>query len=279
MRSELTIEEEDNLADYLRLGMSITEARETFQKEVEMAEIKEKPSKRNNCNNWQLQRSQQREWKRKRTWWPFLQLVTMMRIASWNLCLGLKNKKDYIYDTLHEEKIDICLFQEVEILKNYPMNILSSKDFKLEIEKATVKARCAIAIKNNVDYTRRNDLEDVDLNMCVIDLTGPNNYRIINFYRPFNPPNNFSQLEHFAMQMNKIDKLFDNLNGKQIIIAGDFNLDDSMRFSTEYRNKQLFEIQNVVVEKYNLSQIITFHTWSKVVNNNLKESTLDHFYV
>ena len=203
----------------------------------------------------------------------------MMRIASWNLCLGFKNKKDYIYDTLHEEKIDICLFQEVEILKNYPMNILSSKDFKLEIEKATVKARCAIAIKNNVDYTRRNDLEDVDLNMCVIDLNGPNNYRIINFYRPFNPPNNFSQLEHFAMQMNKIDKLFDNLNGKQIIIAGDFNLDDSMRFSTEYRNKQLFEIQNVVVEKYNLSQIITFHTWSRVVNNNLKESTLDHFYI
>ena len=81
------------------------------------------------------------------------------------------------------------------------------------------------------------------------------------------------------MQMNKIDKLFDNLNGKQIIIAGDFNLDDSMRFSTEYRNKQLFEIQNVVVEKYNLSQIITFHTWSRVVNNNLKESTLDHFYI
>ena len=40
LRSELTIEEEDSLADYLRLGMSITEARETFQKEVEMAEIR-----------------------------------------------------------------------------------------------------------------------------------------------------------------------------------------------------------------------------------------------
>ena len=49
LRSELTIEEEENLADYLRLGMSITEARETFQKEVEMAEIrlKVRESKRN----------------------------------------------------------------------------------------------------------------------------------------------------------------------------------------------------------------------------------------
>ena len=49
LRSELTIEEEDNLADYLRLGMSITKARETFQKEVEMAEIrlKVRESKRN----------------------------------------------------------------------------------------------------------------------------------------------------------------------------------------------------------------------------------------
>ena len=49
LRSELTIEEEENLADYLRLGMSLTEARETFQKEVEMAEIRLKirESKRN----------------------------------------------------------------------------------------------------------------------------------------------------------------------------------------------------------------------------------------
>ena len=36
----LTKEEEDNLSDYLKLGMSIEEARDYLKKEIEMAEIK-----------------------------------------------------------------------------------------------------------------------------------------------------------------------------------------------------------------------------------------------
>ena len=39
-KSRLTREEEDNLADYLALGMTLTEARQAFQKEVEMAELR-----------------------------------------------------------------------------------------------------------------------------------------------------------------------------------------------------------------------------------------------
>ena len=34
--------ESENLADYLRIGMSIKEAREAFKKELEMAELKQK---------------------------------------------------------------------------------------------------------------------------------------------------------------------------------------------------------------------------------------------
>ena len=37
---KLTREEEDNLAEYLNLGMSIEEARDTFKKEIEMAELR-----------------------------------------------------------------------------------------------------------------------------------------------------------------------------------------------------------------------------------------------
>ena len=105
-----------------------------------------------------------------------------VRIASWNLCLGLKKKKDYVLNTLRQEHIDICLLQEVEIPRDFPTNILSSRDYKLEVEKATIKARCAILIKNEVEYTRREDLEDIDLGMCVIDINGSLNYRIINCY-------------------------------------------------------------------------------------------------
>ena len=41
-RERLSREETDNLSDYLRIGMSINDARQAFHKEFEMAEIKQK---------------------------------------------------------------------------------------------------------------------------------------------------------------------------------------------------------------------------------------------
>ena len=70
----------------------------------------------------------------------------MIKLATWNICLGLKNKKDYIYQVICEEKIDICLLQETEILKDYPIELLSAKNFKIEPEKSVLKARTAIII-------------------------------------------------------------------------------------------------------------------------------------
>ena len=202
-----------------------------------------------------------------------------MKLASWNLCLGLKKKKDYVINTLRREKIDICLLQEVEIPSDFPKDILSSKDYKLEVEKATIKSRCAILIKNDIEYNRRDDLEEADLCICVIDVDGSVNYRIINFYRLFNPPNNRSQSEHFALQLEWIDKIITNTKKRKIIIAGDFNLDDDNRYSLNYRCKNLFEIQNATFDKHHLIQIIEFPTWHRVVNNVLKQSILDHVYV
>ena len=147
-----------------------------------------------------------------------------VKIATWNLCLGLKKKKEYVIDTLRRENIDICLLQEVDIPCDYPINILSSKDYKLEVDKSTLKSRCAFMIKNNINYTRRDDLESTDLSLCVIDINGPENYRLINCYRLFNPPNNQTQNEHFALQLEMINKILNNPNGRKIIIAGDFNL-------------------------------------------------------
>ena len=47
----LTKDEEDNLSDYLKLGMSIEEARSYFKKEIEMAEIKMKIRDNNRARN------------------------------------------------------------------------------------------------------------------------------------------------------------------------------------------------------------------------------------
>ena len=147
------------------------------------------------------------------------------------------------------------------------------------MEKSTIKSRCAILIKNDIEYIRRDDLEETDLCACTIDINGSQKYRIINFYRLFNPPNNHSQTEHFALQLNLIDKISANTNGRKLIIAGDFNLDNDNRYSTSYRFRNLFEIQNTIFDRHHLIQIIEFPTWHRVVNNVLKQSVIDHVYV
>ena len=184
-----------------------------------------------------------------------------------------------MYETLNAEKIDICLLQEVEIKTDYSSELLSSKNYKIEIETSTLKARCAIAIKKTINYTRRQDLEGSDTGICVIDTNGPIKYRIVNFYRLFNPPNNLNQTQHFSIQLEKIKGMCENLGERKILIAGDFNLDDSKRYAPDYRHKHLFELQNVLFDQHNLMQLIDFPTWNRVVNNVMKNSILDHVYV
>ena len=43
----------------------------------------------------------------------------MVKIATWNVCLGLKSKKEYVKSKIIEEKIDICCIQESEIPKDF----------------------------------------------------------------------------------------------------------------------------------------------------------------
>ena len=51
----------------------------------------------------------------------------MLKIATWNLCLGLKNKIDTVYGCLTEENIVIAMLQEVDIKKEYPLNYWQQK--------------------------------------------------------------------------------------------------------------------------------------------------------
>ena len=203
----------------------------------------------------------------------------MIRISTWNLCLGLKNKKQYIYDTLAENRIEICAVQEVEIKKDYPEHLLSSRNYKIEIEKCTEKARCAILIKDNINYTRRNDLEEVDSSVVIIDVNMKTDYRIINVYRSFNPPNNVTQKQAFRNQLAVIDRALKDPFSGHVIIMGDFNLDGSKSNATDYRLRDYFDDLQSTFDQHNLIQVINFSTWQRIINNVLKESTLDHVYV
>ena len=80
------------------------------------------------------------------------------------------------------------MFQEADIPRDYPTELLSSKDYKIESEQCTVKARCAALVKNTIKYTRRFELEGKDDCLIIIEVKGIKNYRLINVYRTFNPP-------------------------------------------------------------------------------------------
>ena len=55
--------------------------------------------------------------------------IMSLKLATWNLCLGLTNKKDIVLEEIAKNEIDICCLQETEIVKNYDFSVLNSKDY------------------------------------------------------------------------------------------------------------------------------------------------------
>ena len=66
---------------------------------------------------------------------------------------------------------------------------------------------------------------------------------------------------------------------KGAIMLGDFNLDHLKKHCINYSNKNLFEDFEESLSDLNLIQIVTSTTGSRIVNDCLKESLLDHIYV
>ena len=57
-----------------------------------------------------------------------------LRICTWNLCLGLTNKKNIIKNTILTNNIDICCMQETEISPDFPTELLTFMGFEIETE-------------------------------------------------------------------------------------------------------------------------------------------------
>ena len=198
-----------------------------------------------------------------------------IKIASWNLCLGLPNKKDIVLSELESNKIDVCCMQETELEKNYPINILSTPKFEFECEKSSDKRRIGVYINRHLKYNRRKDLEEPDCHVLILDILSTPNFRIISLYRSFRPPNGMSPTAFFEKQLDIVER---NCSANTIVL-GDFNLDFRMRWRNDYAHKNLFNILTNLVEKLNFFQLVDFPTWSRYVSNSLKDSILDHVYV
>ena len=197
-----------------------------------------------------------------------------IRLATWNLCLGLQNKRDLVLHELDQNKIDICCLQETEINNDYPINILSSSNYTLETENNDIKRRVAVYIRNQINYTRRIDLEEPNTHVIIIDLIASVRMRIITLYRSFRPPGNDTPINFFRKQLYIVER---NIV-QNTFILGDFNLDAEMRYRIDYPHKYMYHELNKIIEKANLEQLVHFPTWARSVSNVLKQSTLDHIY-
>ena len=201
-------------------------------------------------------------------------MSSTIKIATLNLCLGIKNKRDSVKRLIQENEIDVFCMQETEVEVDFPCELLAFKGFNYENENNTVKSRCGIYVSNKISYVRRCDLEIVNKNIIVIDLNDKKKTRIINLYRPFNPMG-LTQKQFFESQLS----LLNNVINENTIVLGDFNLDHSKKYHIEYSHKQYFNILNELLLQHDLHQIVNFATWSRVINNTLTTSILDHVYL
>ena len=118
-----------------------------------------------------------------------LNLKTVLKIATLNLCLGLKFKKDLVKNILLDNDIDILSMQETEIDHDYECELLAIPGYSLELETNNVKRRVGSYIKNTLKYERCLDLEGENNHLIIIDIENgvKKKKRIINIYRSFNP--------------------------------------------------------------------------------------------
>ena len=192
-----------------------------------------------------------------------------MKIATWNLCLGLFHKKDYVRSILQENNIDILTLQETELSQEIEPNVLQIMDYVVEIDENNQKRRVVTYVKNTIMYKRRYDLEKANLHTIILDVGIISTTRIISIYRTFKPQDNSSPRENFRNQLNVINAATTN----STILLGDFNLDDHRRFQVDYAQRMLFQDFEEILGHHHFIQHVKEPTWERVIENQTKNST------
>ena len=114
-------------------------------------------------------------------------MYNSFKIASWNVCLGIANKKDTATETLAFEGIDICCIQEADIPKNFLEENLNCNNFVLELEMNNDKKRSGIYLSKNIKYKWRKDLEKENMHIVIVDVYVEKCISIVSVYRSFRP--------------------------------------------------------------------------------------------
>ena len=203
-----------------------------------------------------------------------LTLIMEFKVSTLNLCLGLPNKKDLVKNLLNSEKLDVLCLQETELINNLDHNLMSMNGYVYESEINCKLSRVGVYLKAGINYVRQFDLEGRDLHLVIIDIKANKNIRIINIYRSFNPQNGQHPRTFFYSQLERLREAMTT----NTILLGDFNLDWNKKGVYGYQFRNYFNDMDDVLSGTSLLQLVDFPTWSRVVNNQLRESTLDHLY-
>ena len=164
--------------------------------------------------------------------------MSLLVIATLNLCLGLKGKKDLVKDILISNKIDILAMQEIEIESGFDEKTLSIPGYILETENNDLKKRSGFYINTSVKYSHKSNFEGRNNHLVVIEVEDKKKpKRIINIYRSFNPPN-LTAKDLFERQLDLISSAFD----MNAMLLGDLNLDYSRKHDIRYSRASLFDL-------------------------------------
>ena len=152
----------------------------------------------------------------------------IIKIATLNLCLGLKNKKLDVENLMSENDINILCLQEVKVETNFDSEVLKIENFQFELEANTLKSRTGIYISNSVSY---RGMRQLDSNLIVIDVVNLRLVkRIINVYQSFNPQGNVNARMKFKYQL----ELIKHAMIESCVLIGDFNIDCTRIFDDNY---------------------------------------------
>ena len=93
-----------------------------------------------------------------------------LKIGTWNLCIGLAMKMNYVKTVLTQNDIDILFLQEIEILDKFDLGLLNITGFVLEYEKRSTgkKKRLVCYIRETISYKRT--LEEENSHVIVLKL-------------------------------------------------------------------------------------------------------------
>jgi len=189
-----------------------------------------------------------------------------IKIATWNVCLGIFQKTSITQYFHNKFDLDILIITEAEIKPHHDFEILNIPNYQLMTPNMRSNTRIMAYVKTKLKPTlnRTND------NLETISLT-INHIKILGVYRQF-------KLTHHRNSTDQIVDLCREVEDHDVII-GDLNLDYNKKNIATYRFTNIYEKWLETVTSKELVQVNDKNTWFRKVNDSILESCLDHIYL